>query len=174
MTTATSVLIWGNGLKVVRYSTLLHSGSLCRQATLLASPAVGGALRALQRTAVEQTCCTDWQRQTISVFLSLFRLNANNVNPAPLLMWNNVLHYSGLNPVIAGAPFVGRGGPHQLPWLQNVVVFPRISAIALDINRFPVGLGVPSNFSQSNPLFGYDQVINICPVVVRCLWPANG
>ena len=51
--------MWGNGLKVVWYSTLLHSGSLCRQATLLASPAVGGALRALQRTAVEQTCGTD-------------------------------------------------------------------------------------------------------------------
>ena len=59
LTTATSVHIWGNGLKVVWYSTLLLSGSLCRQATLLASPAVGGALRALQRTAVEQTCGTD-------------------------------------------------------------------------------------------------------------------
>ena len=105
---------------------------------------------------------TDRGRQFL-YFFPFFRLNANNVNPAPLLMWNNVLHYSGLNPVIAGAPFVGRGGPHQLPWLQNVVVFPRISAIALDMNRFPVGLGVPSNFGQSNPLFGYDQVINICP-----------
>lgn len=99
-------------------------------------------------------------------FFAFFRLNTNNVNPAPVLMWNNVLHYSGLNPVIAGVPFVGRTGPHQLPWLQNVVVFPRISAIALDINRFPVGLGVPGNFGQSNPLFGYDQVINVCPVVV--------
>ena len=113
------------------------------------------------------------QRQTFFKFLSLFRLNTSNVNPA-LLMWNNVLHYSGLNPVIAGAPFVGRVGPHQLPWLQNVVVFPRISAIALDVNRFPVGFGVPSNFGQSNTLFGYDQVINICPVVERCLCPANG
>lgn len=36
-----------------------HSGSLSRQATLLTSPAVGGALRALQKTAVEQTCGTD-------------------------------------------------------------------------------------------------------------------
>lgn len=108
---------------------------------------------------------TDRGRQFL-YFFPFFRLNTNNVNPAPVLMWNNVLHYSGLNPVIAGAPFVGRTGPHQLPWLQNVVVFPRISAIALDINRFPVGLGVPGNFGQSNPLFGYDQVINICPVVV--------
>ena len=59
LTIATSVLVWGNGLKVVWYSTLLHSGSLCRHATFLASPAVGRALRALQRTAVEQTCGTD-------------------------------------------------------------------------------------------------------------------
>ena len=104
------------------------------------------------------------QRQTFFLFLSLFRLNTNNVNPAPLLMWNNALRYTELNPVIAGAPFFVHGGPNRLPWLQNVVVFPWTSAIALDVNGFPVSLGVPRNFGQSNTLFGYDQVINICPV----------